>query len=433
MMHKIYCMSLFFFLLQNTNAQHILTLQQAIDEALSNNFQIKIARNELEIAAKSNYGGAAGMRPNISLNLNDNPAITNIDQEFANGQTITQRNVLSNNFNANIALNYTLFDGMKMFATRNKLMEIEKMGRQKTKSLIQNSVSNVIQAYSNLVKEQSNLQLVKQTLQVSNDRLQLVKVRHEAGLANNTDIYLAQLDLDARLQVLLNQKKLIETARISLNALLNFAPDSTYDVDSNINMQGFFIKKNLDEALAQNPEILIANNQQNIALQSQKEFESAKYPTVKLNALYAYNLAQSQAGFALFNQSNGPQAGISLALPLYTGNINQHNIAIAKLQSKNAELYKQQTNLTIKGLYEQAWINYTTTLEQVANDEKSVKIAAQYLELMQLRYKSGQSTVLDFREAQRSFEETNARLINYKYVLKLAETDLMRLTGQLVK
>jgi outer membrane protein len=174
-------------------------------------------------------------------------------------------------------------------------------------------------------------------------------------------------------------------------------------------------------------------NQENIALQVQKEFQSARYPLLKLNAQYGYAQTQNQAGFSLLNSSSGPTAGISFGMPLYNGSVVNHNIAIAKLQYKNAQLYKEQTSLSVKALYEQSWLNYTVTKEQVERDEESVKIAKKYLDLMQLRYKSGQSTVLDFREAQRSFEETNTRLINFRYILKLAETDLLRLTGKLVQ
>jgi outer membrane protein TolC len=433
MRKKILLICLSVLVWETTHAQQSFTLQQAIQEALRNNYQIQIAKNEAEIASQSNYAGAAGMLPTLGLNVSNSETLANIKQEFANGTKISQNGVQSNNLNANVALNYTLFDGMKMFATRKKLDEFEKFGLQKTKSQIQNTISNVIQAYSNVLREQSNLLLVQQTLQVSSDRMDLTKVRLAAGLANNTDLYLAQLDLDTRNQGLLLQEKNIVIAFITLNAMLNLKTDSIYSLDTAFILDTAFNKVDMDKALAQNPELLMATNQENIALQAQKEFQSARYPTLKLNAQYGYALAQSQAGFSLFNSSNGPTAGISFGLPLFTGSVTNHNIAIAKLQYKNAQLYKEQTKVTIQALYEETWLNYTTTKEQVKRDEESVKIAKKYIELMQLRYQSGQSTVLDFREAQRSFEETNARLINYKYILKLAETDLLRLTGKLVQ
>lgn len=410
-----------------------ITLQDAVGIALNKNLQIQIARNEAEIAHKQNSAGAAGMLPNVSLNASDNPSLTNIKQELTNGTTIAKDNVFSNSVNANVALGYTLFDGMKMFATRKRLTEIEAMGANKLKAQMQNMVSNVIQKYSYIVAQQASLKVVEQLLDISKQRYDLVEIRVAAGLANNTDVYLAQLDLDTRKQNLINQQVLIKNGYTDLNVLLTLPADSVYEVDELLVTNTTLQKSQLDTAFNTNPELLIAQNTVEIALQSQKELQGVRLPTVRLNAAYGYALTQSQAGFTLLNQSYGPNAGISIGLPLYTGNVNANNVAIAKLQYKNAALSQQQTRLNLNGTFEQAWQKYSNALIQVTNDEASVKTAQQYLDLMQQRYKQGQSTVLDYREAQRSYEETNYRLVSNRYNLKLAETDLLRLTGQLVK
>lgn len=409
-----------------------ITLQDAVGIALNNNLQIQIARNDAEIARKQNSAGAAGMLPSVTLNASDNPSLTNLKQELSNGTLIERDNVLSNNVNANIALGYTLFDGMKMFATRKRLQEIETLGSNKLKAQIQNMVSTVIQKYSYLVAQKASLVLVEQLLDISKQRLDLVKIRLQAGLANNTDLYLAQLDVDARNQNLINQQVLIKNGYSDLNTTLNLPVDSVYDIDAVLITNNGLQKSQLDTAFNNNPELLMAENNVEITLQSQKELQGIRLPTVRLNAAYGYALTQSQAGFTLLNQNYGPNAGISFALPLYNGNVNANNVSIAKLQTKNAALSQQQTRLNLKSTLEQAWEKYSNALIQVQNDEMSVQTAKNYLDLMQQRYKLGQSTVLDYREAQRSFEETNYRMLTNRYTLKLAETDLLRLTGQLV-
>lgn len=410
-----------------------MTLEDAVSIALNKNLQIQIARNEAEIARKQNSAGAAGMLPSVTLNAADNPSLTNLKQELANGTVIERDNVLSNNVNANVTLGYTLFDGMKMFATRKRLQEMEAMGRNKLKAQMQNIVSNVIQKYSFVVAQQASLKVVNQLLDISKQRYELVQIRLTAGLANNTDLYLAQLDVDTRMQNLINQQVVIKSGYAELNTFLNLPPDSIYEVDAVLATNTSLQKTQLDTAFKANPELLIAENGVEISLQSQKELEGIRLPTVRLNAAYGYALTQSQAGFTLLNQNYGPNAGISFALPLYNGNVNSNNVAIAKLQTQNAHLSQQQTRLNLNSSFEQAWQKYSNAVVQVTNDETSVKTAQNYLDLMQQRYKLGQSTVLDYREAQRSYEETTYRLVSNRYALKLAETDLLRLTGQLVK
>lgn len=413
-------------------AQQKLTLQDAVSLALNKNFQIQIAKNDAEIARKQNSAGAAGMLPSVTLNASDNPALNSLKQELSNG-TVTQKdNVYSNNMNANVTLGYTLFDGMKMFATRKRLQELEAMGQNRLKSQIQNTVSDVIQHYSYLSSQHSFMVVVQKLYDIGKERLKLVEVRLAAGLANNTDLYLAQLDLDTRLQNVIAQRTLIKNAYTDLNVMINFPADSVYTVDEAITTDNSLQKSALDSSFAKNPEVLIAQNQVNIALQSQKELQGIRMPLIRLNAAYGYSLVQSQAGFTLLNQTMGPSAGVSLALPLYAGNVNANNVAVAKLQSKSALLYQQQTTLNLSGSFEQAWQRYINTMIQINNDTTSVKTAQQYLDLMEQRYKVGQSTVLDYREAQRSFEETNYRMISNRYLLKVAETDLLRLTGKLL-
>ncbi|OBQ31961.1 MAG: hypothetical protein AN485_22750, partial [Anabaena sp. MDT14b] len=303
--------------------------------ALDNNLQIQIARNDAEIARKQNSAGAAGMLPSVTLNASDNPSLTNLKQELSNGTLIERDNVLSNNVNANISLGYTLFDGMKMFATRKRLKEMEALGTNKLKAQIQNMVSTVIQKYSYLVAQKASLVLVEQLLDISKQRLDLVKIRLQAGLANNTDLYLAQLDIDTRNQNLINQQVLIKNSYADLNTILNLPVDSVYDIDAILITNNGLQKSQLDTAFNNNPELLMAENNVEITLQSQKELQGVRLPTLRLNAAYGYALTQSQAGFTLLNQNYGPNAGISFALPLYNGNVNANNVSVAKLQTKN--------------------------------------------------------------------------------------------------
>lgn len=411
----------------------VLTLNDAIDRALKEGFQIEIARNDLEIAQNNNHAGNAGMLPTVRLNVSDNPSVSNIHQELVNGTVIKSNNVGSNAFSANLQIGFTLFDGGKMFATRERYRELERMGETNLKATIQNTLSNVIQAYTYAVTQQKYLRVLEELLSVSESRKKLVEAQQASGLANNTDLFLAQLDVDARKQAIASQHVAIKNAIVALNVLLNFPADTTYQLQSEIEVNKALDKATLESQFTNNPEYVYAESQTKIALQMQKEMSAARLPQIGLTAQYGYTLSQSQAGFSLFNQNYGPAGVITLSVPLFSGNVNARNYKNAKLEYESAKIEQEQTILTLRSHFEQAWMTYSIALEQVANDEKSVATAQEYVNLMEQRYNLGQSTVVEFREAQRSFEETNYRLITNQYLLKLAETDLLRLTGQMVR
>ena len=193
-----------------------------------------------------------------------------------------------------------------------------------------------------------------------------------------------------------------------------------------------FQKSNLDALLLNNPDKQWAMNQYNIAVQAQKEIDAARQPLLKLNGAYNYTLSQSSAGFSLFNQSMGPQAGISLVVPLFNGNISKSNSENAKLNIQSSEWRLESIRQNIQTTYEHAWQDYSAAKLQLESDSIAVLTANKYILLMQERFKLGQSTIVDLKEAQRTYEETNYRMISTWYIARIAETQLLLLTGQLI-
>lgn len=429
---KYFYLFIGFVLSLNLPAQSVITLDQAVEIALKNNLDLQIAANDTKQADNNNHAGNAGMLPTVSLNVSENPSLSNINQKFTNGTTIEKNGVSSNNLNAALVVSYTLFDGKKMFATRRKLEILDEAAQNKFNSQVQTVISNVILNYSNITRLKEYLKVLDLLRDLSQQRLDIIGARQIAGLANNTDLFLAQLDLETRKQNINTQKSSINKAYNSLNLVLNIKIDSLYgveDVFKNINVLD---KNKMDELLRNNPDNQWAINQYNIALQAQKEIDAARLPLLKLNGAYNYTLSQSAAGFSLYNQSMGPQAGLSLVVPIFNGNINKSNSENAKLNVQSSEWKMAVVKQNIEVAYEQAWQDYSTAKLQLSSDSLAVNTANKYMELMQERFKLGQSTIIDLKEAQRTFEETNYRMISNWYIARIAETQLLLLTGQLI-
>ena len=429
---KYFYLFIGFVLSLNLPAQSVITLDQAVEIALKNNLDLQIAANDTKQADNNNHAGNAGMLPTVSLNVSENPSLSNINQKFTNGTTIEKNGVSSNNLNAALVVSYTLFDGKKMFATRRKLEILDEAAQNKFNSQVQTVISNVILNYSNITRLKEYLKVLDLLRDLSQQRLDIIGARQLAGLANNTDLFLAQLDLETRKQNINTQKSSINKAYNSLNLVLNIKIDSLYGVEDVFKNINELDKNKMDEFLRNNPDNQWAINQYNIALQAQKEIDAARLPLLKLNGVYNYTLSQSAAGFSLYNQSMGPQAGLSLVVPIFNGNINKSNSENAKLIVQSSEWKMAVVKQNIEVAYEQAWQDYSTAKLQLSSDSLAVTTANKYMELMQERFKLGQSTIIDLKEAQRTFEETNYRMISNWYIARIAETQLLLLTGQLI-
>ena len=429
---KYFYLFIGFVLSLNLPAQSVITLDQAVEIALKNNLDLQIAANDTKQADNNNHAGNAGMLPTVSLNVSENPSLSNINQKFTNGTSIEKNGVSSNNLNAALVVSYTLFDGKKMFATRRKLEILDEAAQNKFNSQVQTVISNVILNYSNITRLKEYLKVLDLLRDLSQQRLDIIGARQIAGLANNTDLFLAQLDLETRKQNINTQKSSINKAYNSLNLVLNIKIDSLYGVEDVFKNVNVLDKNKMDELLRNNPDNQWAINQYNIALQAQKEIDAARLPLLKLNGAYNYTLSQSAAGFSLYNQSMGPQAGLSLVVPIFNGNINKSNSENAKLNVQSSEWKMAVVKQNIEVAYEQAWQDYSTAKLQLSSDSLAVTTANKYMELMQERFKLGQSNIIDLKEAQRTFEETNYRMISNWYIARIAETQLLLLTGQLI-
>ncbi|HOU46299.1 MAG TPA: TolC family protein, partial [Chitinophagales bacterium] len=101
-----------------SNAQELLTPEDAVSYSLNKNFDIILAKNDADISKINNNKATAGMFPKINVTTGDVFNLSNVNQKFTTGQTVNKNWVPINSFNAGLNMNWTIFDGMKMFATK---------------------------------------------------------------------------------------------------------------------------------------------------------------------------------------------------------------------------------------------------------------------------------------------------------------------------
>src|SRR6266568_3210474 len=129
-MKKITILAFLLLTILNQAGAQLLTSEDAVSIALKNNFDILVARNDADIDKINNTVGNAGMLPSVAITGTDNYSINNTHSEYLDPTTptLSKSNVHSNSFNAGGFLNWTLFDGGKMFITKKRLNEIEALG-----------------------------------------------------------------------------------------------------------------------------------------------------------------------------------------------------------------------------------------------------------------------------------------------------------------
>lgn len=249
-------MLLLFFCFIKGNAQEMLSLEDAVKIALENNYEIKIAKNDLKISQTNVSAGNAGMLPTAAATISQNNNLQNLSQTRSDGTTTSLDNGKSNSLNYGVGLGWTIFDGFKMFAKKEQLEQLEKLGETQLKLTIITKISDVQAAYFDLVQQQQQLSALDTTIVISNQRVSLAKNRFTIGKASKLEVLNAQVDINTDKVALLRQQELYQNSKIALNQILARDTQIDFRVDDH-----FEIENRLDfaelKALAekQNPQI----------------------------------------------------------------------------------------------------------------------------------------------------------------------------------
>lgn len=424
---------LFLFLLGfSSQAQEMLKLEDAVKIALENNYEIKIAKNNLKIDETNSTAGNAGMLPNVNATLTNNNSILNTSQTQADGTERTLDNARNLNLTYGIGLDWTIFDGMKMFARREQLKVLQKQGEAELKLAVITKISDVYATYFDLVQQQQQIKALDTAIVISNQRLTTAQNRYSIGKAAKLEVLNAQVDLNTDVSSRLKQLDLYQNAKIRLNEILareiaaDFIVEDKMAIDESLN---FADLKTLAEK--QNPQLQAQILEKNNVELQLKQVKAVRYPTVKLNSGYNFTHTEASLGFLTQSSSRGLVYGINASVPIFSGFNQNRNEKVAKLQVDNAGFVLNQQKNALQSQLAMAFQSFQTNLELSKVEEKNTEIAKQNLDITQAKFKIGTITPIEYRTAQLNYVQALVRYSNAQFQTKLYEISLKELSGTL--
>lgn len=413
--------------------QQVLTPKEAIEIALNNNYGIKISKNELKIAENNATKGNAGYWPTVDWNTNGGfNWNTFSNQKLSTGNDFQLKNQTTKLVNSNIALNWTIFDGMRMFATYEKLQELQTMGELQVKSTIEKTIYDVSLSYFTIVSLQLQLKSLEQNIQISEERLKLENARFEVGKSNALLAKQAQLDLNAMTAQKEQLISDIKIQKVELNQLLFREPNTLFEVVDTITLTELLPFEELKEkAFANNTELQIQEKNKRISELGLKEVKADKYPTIALNTAYGYNQTNNSAGFSQSTNSLGLTTGLSVKWNLFDGGRVRRNVANMSVLIENDQLYLEEMQLGVHASIQQALLQYEQALKVAKIEDQNYQLAMESLAIVQERFRLGVANTLELKDAQNVFDQSTNRRVLALYNAKVAEINLDYLTGQL--
>ncbi|MEI8109944.1 MAG: TolC family protein [Chitinophagia bacterium] len=414
-------------------AQQKLTLTDAINIALKNSLDIQLAQNNVTISTISNDKGFAGGLPIVNATISDNEQVVSISQKFSDpSRDVSRPNVGSNNLTAGVTASMLLYNGSRILATKKRLEEIKGLNQQVLATQIQNTIAAVMTRYYDVVRQQDFLKTIQQSISASQKRIEILNIRKESGLANSADLLQAKIDLNALEQGLQSQQLVIDQTKTDLLNLIFMKPaDAAIIIKDTILVDRGIILDSIRRYMPTNPSLLAASQQIKVNEWLEKETAALRYPTLRANTGYNFTSNKSAAGFALLNQSFGPFVGLNLGIPIYNGGVSKKQQQIANINTRNARIQYDNMLLDMETGIVRTYQSYKSNLNQLQTEINNYQLSSELLNLVLNKFALGQSTILDVKQAQVSFENEGFRLVNLSYAAKVAEIELNRIAGKL--
>ena len=416
-------------------APDTLRLDAAVQRALQNNQQAQIARREVDIAENNVSVGNAGFLPTLTGQAGYSETVASSDQTFLGGQTQNTDGAKTTQSNAGVDLRWTVFDGLRPFATYDRLGAERDRQAAATTEELEALAADVIEGYYDVARRQQQLAVLREAVSVSRERLRIVELQQELGSASDLEVRQARVDLNADSAQVLRQQTELVNAKSRLNRLLGRSGDASvrYAVTSSIAVDTSLGYGSLQEtALRQSPALTQAREALQAAQAAKRETRADLFPSLDVTAGYGYSQLDAESGFLQESSSTDFSYGVSLTFDLFDGLNRWHRTQNAEIRTTNARLAVEDVRTRLTTELTSAYERYQNRLRLVRLEQRNLEAVQANVDVALEQFELGTITSVELREVQEQFIQAESRLLTAQFEAKQAEVELLRLSGQLL-
>lgn len=428
----------FVFAVHISYCQEEISVERIIALALEKNYDVQLAKNVSEAASTDNRYAFGAFIPRVEAT---GTTLWNSNNQELRFQDETRNNsgkAESNNISASAQLTWTLFDGTRMFATRERIAAIAAQGELFVKDQMVTTIAAVASNYYDIVRQKQQLKAIEEQMSVSQERVKLAERKLQVGTGAKPELLQAKVDFNAQRTQALQQQALIVQLKDRLNGLVGSQLPALYEVSDTIILNQDLQQEQLSSNIENTNFALQASRREiGISNLSIRERRAELLPFFNFNAAYNYSKTDNTRLInpfaALFSKTDGYNYGFSVSMPILTGFNQRRLVQQAKINASRQQLLYEQQKITVNVGLQNAYANYTSAKNILVVEEENIGLAKENVSIALETFKRGATTYVELRTAQQSLADAYTRLINARYLAKVAEIELLRLNGSLLQ
>lgn len=411
----------------------ILTEEAAVNQAVNARHQLAVARLRIQQAQNDNTPGAAGFLPIISTGVTQTASLNNQRLSLFTGETRTGSNALGTSLNANLLVEWWVYEGGGRYALCDRLANAVTHADAARRAELEATIAQTLSAYYALASEYQLMRVFRETMSFSRLRLTLAEARVAAGAAPGLTVLQARVDMNADSLQILTQELAVTQRREDLNRLLGTLGNEAYAVDTTVVLEAIPSLAELENRLQQHN---TATEIQRIRMAdfalAERQTHSALRPRVGFTGAYNLSYTTAQVGLLQSNLSYGPQVGVTASWMLYDGRNARRQTERAQLEIQIAAQEYDQVLQDLRLTLHRQYAEHAASQQRLEVERANLALASEAQRIAFEQFRIGVITDIQLRENQLAVVAAGVRVVQAIHQTKQAEIRLRQLAGLLL-
>lgn len=409
-----------------------LTLDKALEIALSENPTIKVADEEISLKEVANKETWQNLLPQVSISGSLDHTIKAAQMNLG-GQSFKMGQDNSNTANAGLAVSLPLFAPSVYKAMSMTKTDIE-LAVEKSRASKQDLVNQVTKAYYQLMLTQDTYEVMQKSYKLAEDNFNVANAKYQQGTVSEFDKISAEVQMRSVKPSVVSASNAVTLAKLQLKVLMGITADVDLKADDNLaNYETALFAGELsagDESLINNTTMKQFDLNHKLLLKNIKSQRTNFLPTLSMSLSYQYqSLYNPNLNFFDYNWSNSSSLMFNLSIPLYKA-INFTKMKTARIQVKQLEWNRLDTERKLNMQIESYRSNMAASSEQVVSNKENVLQAEKAVLIAGKRYEVGKGTVLELNSSQVSLTQAELTYNQSIYDYLVSKADLDQVLGR---